>query len=377
VVIAVPTAATWGQQIVRGATAYARRQGPRWELLYEAGDSQDVGRIEHFPQACGALVHAWDGPLAEAARRFGGPVVSIESRVEGLDAPYVGADDVAVGRLAYRHLSERGFHHLGYWGPIGSSFSQARLEGFRSLAARDGRRVSVLEGTGESGELGTWLSALSRPAGVFAADCNFAAKLAWQCREIGIHLPSELAILGVDNDELLCEITTPRLSSIDQGCRHVGYRAAELLDGLLDGRSPPAEPVLVPPVGVVQRESTDTVAVDHPDVARAVQFIRARALSGIGVSDVLEHVAAARRTLEVHFRRCLGRTVHAEITRVRIEHARYLLRATDAKARQIARQCGFGSASYFATAFARSTGQSPSEYRAGQGGPSGPGIAGA
>ncbi len=372
--IAVPTAATWGQQIVRGATAYARRQGPRWELLYEAGDSQDAGRIEHFPQACGALVHAWDGPLAEAARRFDGQVVSIESRVEGLEVPWVGADDVAVGELAYRHLSERGFDRFGYWGPAGAPFSDARLRGFRDAALRDGHWLAVLEGTGEGDGLRAWLADLPRPAGVFASDCNFAAKIAWQCRELGIRLPGELAILGVDNDELLCEITTPRLSSVDQGCRQVGYRAAELLDRLLDGQPAPSEPVLVPPVGIVQRESTDTVAVDHPDVARAVSFIRARALTGIGVSDVLEHLAAARRTLEVHFRRCLGRTVHAEITRVRIEHAKYLLRATDAKTRQIARQCGFGSASYFATAFARATGVSPSAYRAGPGASSGPGV---
>jgi LacI family transcriptional regulator len=176
-------------------------------------------------------------------------------------------------------------------------------------------------------------------------------------------VPDQIAVLGVDNDSVLCGVACPRLSSIELDGQRMGYEAATLLARMMGGKSCPEPPILVPPTQVVARESTDLLAVADAKVVEAVRVIQQFACQGIDVSHVADHIAMSRRTLERRFRACLGRTLKEELLRVKLEQAKMLLTQTDHPSKRIAGMCGFGSPYYFARAFRRETGETPCHYR--------------
>jgi LacI family transcriptional regulator len=183
------------------------------------------------------------------------------------------------------------------------------------------------------------------------------------CRRAGVAVPDEVAVVGVDNDGLLCELSDPPLSSVEPDARRTGYTAAEILDRLMRGRRVPILSHRIPPVGVVTRQSSDTMAVGDADVAEAVRFIRENACSGISVKDVLQRVPLSRRALETRFVKAVGRTPHAEVERVRLERAKHLLLATELPVYEVARRTGFRYQEYLSVAFRRYAGVSPTQFR--------------
>jgi LacI family transcriptional regulator len=208
-----------------------------------------------------------------------------------------------------------------------------------------------------------WLLALPKPAAVFSSNDVPARHLAEMCRALGLLVPEEVALLGVDNDELECLLCHPPLSSVVNPAEQIGYEAARLLDRLMSGRQPPRRPIHVPPTHVVTRQSTDIVAVADPDVSQAAAFIRDHAAENIGVADVVLALSMARRRLERRFRGCLGRTILDEIQRVRVERAKHLLAETDLPIPVVANRSGFSTPQRLAAVFRRATGQSPTAYR--------------
>ena len=184
------------------------------------------------------------------------------------------------------------------------------------------------------------------------------------CRRAGLAVPDEVAVVGVDNDTFLGDLTDPPLSSVAPDTRRTGYEAAALLDRLMSGRERQrGQAIFVEPLGVVTRRSTDVLALGDADVSAAVRFIREHACDGIAVKDVLEQVPLSRRVLEGRFRKLLGRTPHDEIARIRLERVRQLLRETRLPLSDIAARSGFRTAEYLATAFRREFGTSPDAYR--------------
>jgi LacI family transcriptional regulator len=183
------------------------------------------------------------------------------------------------------------------------------------------------------------------------------------CAEAGRAVPDQVAVLGVDNDEVICELSSPSLSSIEPDTHRLGYAAAALLDRLMAGARPPKQPVLIAPKGIQVRQSSDVLAMEDPDVAAAVRIIRDGACTGISVGDVVRQLAISRPTLDRRFVRLLGHSPKAEIERVRFERATSLLAETPYKMERIAGLLGFGTAPQFAIAFKRYTGLTPSQYR--------------
>jgi LacI family transcriptional regulator len=207
-----------------------------------------------------------------------------------------------------------------------------------------------------------WLRSLPRPIGIFTPGDVHAMLLSDLCRTIDIPVPEEMAILGLGNDSLICQTVHPTLSSIDLAVQRVGYEAASQLDRMMAGKKD-TDIIYVEPSHVAIRQSTDVIAVDDADVAQALHYIRQWACKGIEVSDVVERVGLSRRTLEMRFNRLLGRSPKAEISRIRIEHAKMLLVQTDQTSKRIARNSGFSSLEYFTTAFHRIVGVKPQVYR--------------
>jgi LacI family transcriptional regulator len=201
------------------------------------------------------------------------------------------------------------------------------------------------------------------PLGLVACNDDRGRQVLEACREAGLHVPEQIAVVGVDNDELLCELSDPPLSSVEPDTRRIGYEAAALLDRMMQGERPPAAPLFVPPKSVVTRRSTDVLAIDDREVAQAVRFIRDHACEGINVEDLLREVPLARVTLKRRFERLLGRSAKAEIMRLQLEKVKQLLTETDLNQAEIARLAGFRHLEYMSAAFHERTGQTAGQYR--------------
>ncbi|MFH5806523.1 XylR family transcriptional regulator [Alienimonas sp. DA493] len=315
--------------------------------------------------------------VAEVLLRSGAPVVDVSSGRFLPEAPCVETDNHAIARAAFDHLTDRGFTSLAFCGVPRFRWSAERRDAFAALAAEADLPCDVYQcepgGHGEKHSwirererLGVWVSELPKPVGVMACYDIQAQFLLDVCREFGVSVPEEAAVIGVDDDWLLCELATPPLSSVIPDARRIGYEAASRLDQLMSERPVDPAPIFFPPLGVATRQSTDVLAIDDEDVAAAVRFIRQRASSGINVADVLRAVPLSRRALEDRFRTILGRTPHEEIARVRLNRVRRLLRETDLPIAEIAARTGYRSAAYLSAAFRKSVGQTPRDYRRGE-----------
>jgi LacI family transcriptional regulator len=215
-----------------------------------------------------------------------------------------------------------------------------------------------------------FLSSLKPPTALFACNDTTGLRATELAGKLGIGVPESLAILGVDNEDILCELASPSLSSIQLDCEAIGFRAAAALDEVLgsaEGRGaggmPEGSRIAVPPKEVVERESTRIFACEDELVAKAVTFIRAHAHEGIDVSDLLAVVSSSRRALETRFRREMGRSLHEEILRAKLARAKRLLRETDGTIEEVAEKSGFGSLPRFHEAFKEEEGLSPGEWR--------------
>ena len=249
------------------------------------------------------------------------------------------------------------------------NWSKWRGEHFGRLAREAGCKCFVYEsapaavGQTEQTRLRAWVRDLPKPIGVFACFDIEAQRLLDACRETNIAVPEEVAVLGVDNDLLLCNLSNPPLSSVIPDARRTGYEAAALLDRMIAGEFVAPEAHLFRPLGIVTRQSTDVLAIPDPDVAAALRLIREHACDGINVEDLLRKVLMSRRVLEERFRRILGRTPHQEIMRVKLARARRLLAETNLPLSGVARQVGFSHEEYLSVVFKRETGQSPRAFR--------------
>ncbi|WP_428937557.1 substrate-binding domain-containing protein [Fontivita pretiosa] len=352
-----------------------------------------------------------DDRMTRLFRDTGKPVVELfESRPES-PFPRILPDDVATGQMAAQHFLERGFRHFAFFGGKRFLWSREREKGFRQEIERafrqraelhtranpqpndrNGRRITspatITEFTfashGDSDDLApaaplqgrrhrrrasamsNWLLSLPKPLALFAANDLWGFELVQAARDAGLHVPDDVAVLGVDNEELLCEMAHPPLSSIRIAAEQIGRAAVMLLDRmLLEGLTNlPASslPPRIPPIEVVTRQSTDVLAVEDPNVAEAIRYIRAHAVEGLSVKQMLDALPVNRRTLERRFISVLGHSPLDEIRRVRLERAKALLQ-TDLPIYEVAARSGFATAEYLATSFLQATGMTPTAYR--------------
>ena len=290
--------------------------------------------------------------------------------------PYFYTNNKAISKLAADHLLDRGFKHFAYCGyahsPI-NGWSRERQDSFVTYLSKRTTSCIVLEkfqkAEPQLGELTAhagfeWLRKLPKPVGIMAANDTRGRQLLEACRTYGLVVPDEVAVVGVDNDELLCRLSSPPLSSVEQGAQKLGYAAAELLDDMMQGRSLKKRHYLVDPASVVTRQSTDVLAIDDPKVAQAMAFIRDHAADGIKVPDVVSSVAISRSGLEARFTSALDCSIHAAIKHRKLECARRLVSEdVDMPLKQIASETGFASVQHMTTLFVQEFGQAPGKQR--------------
>lgn len=372
VAVILDPANMYQRRIIRGIAEYVH-QHVRWRLFIEPGAADMVPDPRTW-RGEGVIAYFSDRRIERLVTELKLPAVSIE---RGLDEiadriPVVATDNAAIGRLGAEHFLAKGFRHLAYCGaadgaaywsePRGTAFAAAAEEAGATCSRFTQRQRMARDWPAALASLAEWIATLPPRIGVLAVNDARARHVMEACELAGRRVPEDVAVLGADNDEMLCELTTPPLSSIEHDTREIGRRAAALLDDLMSGHRHRGS-VLVPPVGVVERRSTETLAIEDAEVAAAVAFLRANVAQPLRVEDVARASGLSLTTLKARFKAVVGRPVHAELQRLRLEEARRLLATTALPVKQVAALAGFTDVSHFTTAFRTHTGLPPARYR--------------
>jgi LacI family transcriptional regulator len=373
VAMVVDTGGSYGRGLLRGVLRYVEMHGP-WNLYLEVSSAIRPEGLERW-SGDGILARVRGPELAAVIARMDLPTVVLSP----MDAPpgakhppviAAAPDRAGDARLALEHLREKGFRRVLFvcapggmdMGRYAPCVEHARAMDIEfSVVGHDEPRGAPWAVRLEN--LTRWLREIPKPAGVVAANDYTGYEILQVAREIGIHVPTELAVIGSDDDELLCRACWPPLSSIQIATEQIGYYSAAVLDDLMSGREPRQREVLLPPLGVVQRGSTSVLAVEDADLAEAIRYIHEHATQGICVEDVLRAVPIARRTFERRCHAATGMNPQELIRHEQLRHATRLLLDTDLAMPAIAERCGFANAPRFTEAFTRVYHKPPTAYR--------------
>lgn len=355
-----------------GIERYAQEHG--WTL------SSNYARERVIPWGWdGHGILAWLGAGDDLARFVWSakkPTVDMSLRRPHFKCARVAEDNVHAGRLAAQHLLDRRIESFAYCSDTANWAYEERGEGFQAAIAAAGKQSvwlrrhqarDVLTGRGEWQRRLRWLakslSALPKPLGVLAANDQQALEVMEACELARLSVPETVAIVGVGNYLLAPDAMPTPISSVDTNLELLGYRAAATLDNLMLGGRLPPQPLRVPAKEVVARKSSDLLAINHPNIGRAIRFIWEHAHEPINVADVVGVAAMSRRGLHEAFLQQIGRTPGDEIRRVRIDAAKRRLAETDEKVESVAMSCGYQSLNSFCVAFKNATGKSPGQFR--------------
>ena len=383
VLLLIETSRAFGRGLAEGIARYAEENGP-WSIFFE-----ERGLADPLPK----WLKQWrgDGILSRTTRKAnvnrliatGLPVVELYADPQ-LGVGLVHPDDEAVADLAARHFFDRGLRHFAFFCDDQAAWIDLRQQAFARVLQQHGyschgflKNRGLTSSAGQNRGLTSparhgrfddpsvmrWLRKLPKPCGVFCPSDFHAMRVTRACRTSGLMVPEQIAVLGVDNDPVFCGVSFPRLSSIELGSARIGYEAAALLDRLMAGQSPPKAGIGVKPQQVVVRESTDILAIDDADMAKAVRIIREQACQRLRVGDVAEAVGMSRRVFEQRFQRILHRSPKEEFIRVQMERAKMLLATSDMPVATVAKKSGFASLEYFTRAFRRHVGMTARAYR--------------
>ncbi len=376
VALLVETSTSFGRRLIQGVADYVRENGP-WSVYVEQRSIYDPAPpwLRHW-DGDGIISRAAYPELARLVLQTQVPVVDLNEQVLGLGLPLIFNDHRAIGRLAAEHLLERGFRHFGFIGHPGIYWSEERHQGFTEAVQDAGFCCEEYRGTGktrrryhqqswerEMDRVGAWVRELPKPVGIMAANDFRAVQLLDACRRAQVAVPEEAAVIGVDDEEVACELASPPLSSVVPDAWRMGWEAAALLDKLMCGEKPPFMEKFIPPKGIVVRQSTEITALDDPLLAAALSYIRQFACQEIHIKDVVRYVGLSRSALQRRFRRSLGRSIHEMILQTRLERVKVLLAETDLSLTEIALRTGLHYAEYLHSVFRKHFGLTPGQYR--------------
>jgi LacI family transcriptional regulator len=373
VAVLIEASRSYGRGLLEGVTRFHQEHG-HWSIYFEPHGIDDPPPpwLRRW-SGDGILVRVNNARMARAVQDTGLPAVELRIRLPQRNWASVGVHNLSVATYAANHLLERGLRNFAFCGitPKTHLAMDVRRGHFIDCIARaghscadfDSRRWAALTWEQRLDRLVRWVRRLPKPVGVMACNDDWGHHLLEACRRAGVAVPDEVAVIGVDNDPILCNLAAPGLSSIDVNTPRIGYEAAALLEGMMRGASAPRDHVQIEPVGVVPRRSTDILAIEDRDLAAALRFIREHACEGIRIPDVLRAVPLSRSSLERRCRDALGRSPKQEILRLQIERAKALLLGSEQRVKWIASSVGFQSAKYFSDAFERAVGVRPETFR--------------
>jgi LacI family transcriptional regulator len=368
VLILLNAGAAWSRGVLRGFTAAVRQKG--WTLVHYQTPMDLSWLVETWKPNVVVLQWSLYRHVAQAFDSCTAISVNDDSSAHGVASVCV--DESGVAQLAAKHLMSKGLRELTTFRFNDGTFAVSRERAFGEAVRAHGARLVPgwwLDGVEpprfhENPEaITTWLAQLPRPCGVFACTDSWASVVARYAQLAGVRIPEDLALIGVDNDTLECELASPPLSSVCVPWRTVGEKAAWLVGRALAGAPVAHERIVVPPVDVIARRSTDVAVVGDPTVERAMSHITEHIGRRLTLNGIARAAACSRQRLEQRFQATIGRTVMQEVRRARVARARQLLSTTELSLPLIAGQCGFSSAALLSVAFRRETGIPPGAYR--------------
>ncbi len=375
VALLVETSNAFSREVLHGVRDWMRANGS-WAIhLSEQGRGSHPPSWIHHWRGDGIIARIETPAIAKAVRARRVPVVNVSAAGFAPEAPSVISDSRGIAQMAASHLLERGVRSFGFCGDARYVWSRRHGENFAAALCGAGHECDIFpvarddfaNWKREQTKLSRWLKALPKPAGVMACYDIRGQQVLDVCRAIGLRVPEDVAVIGQHNDELLCELCEPPLSSVIPNARLVGLEASRLLDQLMRGQTVAPVPVEIPPVGVATRASTDLVAVDDPRLATAIRFIREHAFAEMTVSDIARAAGMSRSLLERKFRDVVGTSIWDHVLQLRLRAAEQLLMQTTVSIAEIAERTGFGTAEHFSASCKRLTGASPKELREGGG----------
>jgi len=363
----------YGRGIIEGVWQYAERHGG-WLLEMQPNTQDGSTEIPAGWAVDGVIAAVQSSRLAAKLRDFGVPVVNVSgSRRQGIDFPRVTSDAEAVVRMAVAHLRERGLKQIAFCGEPHLPFLDFWTDACRKVMREAGLEPLIYEpAAGFDAAAGIealqqdrrrWIESLPKPVGIIGWNTSLCRYLSMICSVSGLRVPDQVAIISLETEDLLGRTMHPPLSGVDIPVKRIGHEAAAQLDRLLQGLPLESREILLEPLGVTHRQSTDVAACEDPHVIKTLRFIRDHAHEGIDVRDVLKAVPIARRSLERRFVELLGRSPAEEIRRVKIEKVRRMLESTDLPILDIAMSCGFNYLEHMIPVFKKYHGCTPSRYR--------------
>ncbi len=370
VLLFVETSREFGRGLLHGIARYSRLHGP-WRVYRWPGALDSSLPEWKSLQIDGAIVR--DVKVVERLARSGIPVIFAQHNKESYAPfPSIITDGALIGGMAAEHFLDRGFRNFAYCGLDAFAWSRGRAQYFRQRLEQAGFEVNLYRAPAskrgrairnEQSHIADWVRQLPKPVAVMCCNDDRALLVIEACKLAGCSVPDDVAVLGVDDDVLVCDLADPPISSIALNTESAGYEAARLLDQLMKGGAMTGQVIPVQPTHIVTRMSTDMLAVTDSDVAAALGFIRRNANRLIQVDNVVEATTASRRVLEKRFKAILHRSVHQEIRRIRVNNIIRLLVGTDLSVADIAAHCGFDGVEHIARYFRKETGVSLREYR--------------
>ncbi|WP_435018195.1 substrate-binding domain-containing protein [Tundrisphaera sp. TA3] len=375
VALIVETSMAYGREILHGVAQYIRGHGP-WTVYFEQRSLLDPAPSWFRDWEGDGIIYGSSFRGSRLAHASGIPTVSLDDQRTGPKSALIRSDHEAIGSLGAEHFLDRGYTRFAFFGYPNLDWSRRCYEGFSAKVRSQGYACDQYGGSQpvswghhlpswdlELDGVSRWIAGQAKPLGLMACNDFRGVQALDACRRAGVAVPEEVAVIGVDNEVLACELASPPLSSVIPDCRRIGHEAARVLDGLMNGEEAPAETRLIPPVGIVTRQSSDATAIADPAVALAMRFIREHARDGIRVEDVLERVAVSRSILQRRFRAVLGRTIHDAIAAERLRRVKELLVETDLPLNLVADRAGFSHPEYLSAVFRKATGFTLAAYR--------------
>ncbi len=372
VALLVETTRTYTREVLGGVKRFIAAHGP-WSTFLElrALDSAPPAWLRDW-DGDGILTRTFTQEMADLISRTGLPAVELRATNLKGERPFVGMDNASIGRSVAEHFFERGYRQFAAYSLRTERFFIERVQNFvRSVESYGCRCFELPETLSDSAAdweksqdtLINWLSLLPKPVGIFAANDQLGVRLLDACQRAGVAVPEEVAVVGAENEETLCSFATPALTSVRFDGQTVGYKAAELLERLMSGKSVKLRETLIPPKGIIVRASSDELVINDRLVANAVRLIREDANKGLNVDNLCQRLNVSRSTLDRRMKSALNRSPKEEISRIRFREVERLLIETDLTMETIAELTGFTHSHYLQAAFKQIYGETPGGFR--------------
>ena len=379
VALLIETSRGYGRSLLRGIIHYASLNGP-WEFFISPGDFDQTLPDMKAWGGTGIIARVESSDLAKHILDLDLPFVGLDisqsidlQEIAGREIHELDSDSLQAAWMAADHLLSRGVKSFAYVGEPNRRWSENRLEGFRGHIAEAGYEVEVYpspktvrnrEWGSELAKMVTWLQELEKPMGIMACNDDRGREVLEACSAAGVRVPFEALVIGIDNDELLCELSRPPLTSVALNAQNGGFQAAALLDRLMRGQQVEPQRLLVEPTHIVERRSTALSATIHDeDVIAALDYLETHAGEPITIEDVVSQLNISRRSFEIRFQEAVGTTPHQMLRQLRLNRAKRLLAESDQSVADIAFASGYCTPAHLSQAFRKELNMSPTEYR--------------